>query len=136
MKLHHIGIAVRELEEAVVRYQLLGLKETARSIVEEFRVAVSWLGDEFPKLELIQPLGEGPVQRFLETRGEGLHHVAYAVPDIEAALEDLKSKGIPLVDERPRPGFGGHRVAFLHPREFAGVLVELVEGSVNGSETD
>lgn len=127
MKLHHIGIAVEELEEAVERFGLLGLRETARGIVEEFSVAVSWLGEETPKLELIQPLGEGPIQKFLEKRGEGLHHLAYAVPDIEKALQELKSRGVKLIDEAPRPGFGGHRVAFLHPKGFHGVLLELVE---------
>jgi methylmalonyl-CoA/ethylmalonyl-CoA epimerase len=132
MKLHHIGIAVRELEEAVERFRLLGLKETARGIVEEFQVAVSWLGEEFPKLELIQPLGQGPVQKFLERKGEGLHHLAYAVPDLEAALEELKAGGVQLIDEKPRLGFGGHQVAFLHPKSFGGVLVELVEESVSG----
>ena len=129
MKLHHIGIAVRELEEAVERFRRLGLKETARGIVEEFQVAVSWLGEQPPKLELIQPLGPGPVQKFLEKRGEGLHHLAYAVPDIDKALEELKAGGVQLVDEKPRSGFGGHRVAFLHPKSFGGVLIELVEES-------
>ncbi len=132
MKLHHIGIAVRELEEAVERFRLLGLKETARGIVEEFQVAVSWLGEQSPQLELIQPLGQGPVQKFLEKRGEGLHHLAYAVPDIEHALEKLEASGVQLIDEKPRLGFGGHRVAFLHPKSFGGVLIELVEESVSG----
>ena len=127
MKLHHIGIAVQELEEAVERFRLLGFKETARGIVEEFHVAISWLGEQPPKLELIQPLGQGPVQKFLEKRGEGLHHLACAVPDIEKALEDLKAGGVQLIDEKPRLGFGGHRVAFLHPKSFSGVLIELVE---------
>ncbi len=137
MKLHHIGIAVEELEEAVERFGLLGLRETARGIVEEFQVAVSWLGEEFPKLELIQPLGESPIRKFLEKRGEGLHHLAFAVPDIEKALDQLRAQGARLIDEEPRAGFGGHRVAFVHPKGFHGVLVELVEDrSVNGSQTD
>lgn len=127
MKLHHIGIAVEELEEAVGRFGLLGLRETARGIVPEYRVAVSWLGTGRPKLELIQPLGEGPVRTFLEKRGEGLHHLAFAVPDIEKALGELKAQGVRLIDEEPRAGFGGHRVAFVHPKGFHGVLVELVE---------
>lgn len=127
MKLHHIGIAVEELEEAVERFGLLGLKETARGIVEEYHVAVSWLGEKHPKLELIQPLGDGPIQKFLEKRGEGLHHLAFAVPDIEQALNELKARGVRLIDDKPRAGFGGHRVAFVHPKGFHGVLVELVE---------
>jgi len=127
MKLHHIAIAVRELEEAVARLRALGLREGERGVVEEFKVAVSMIPLGDIKLELLQPLGEGPVQRFLEKRGEGLHHLALAVEDIESALSDLKAKGVRLIDERPRPGFGGHLVAFLHPESFGGVLIELVE---------
>jgi len=131
MKLHHVGIAVRELEEAVERFRLLGFRETARGFVEAFGVAVSWLeskhSSEAPALELLQPLGDGPVRRFLEKRGEGLHHVAFAVSNIENALEELKAQGVPPVDEAPREGFRGHKVAFVHPRGFHGVLVELVE---------
>ena len=137
MKLHHVGIVVRELEEAVERFRLLGFRETARGFAEAFGVAISWLepkgqanaeGVEAPALELLQPLGDGPVRRFLEKRGEGLHHVAFAVPSIESKLEELKAQGVPLVDEAPREGFRGHKVAFVHPRGFHGVLVELVEG--------
>ncbi len=135
MKLHHVGIVVRELEEAVERFRLLGFRETARGFAEAFGVAISWLEPkhspeveaEAPALELLQPLGDGPVRRFLEKRGEGLHHVAFAVPSIESKLKELKAQGVPLVDEAPREGFRGHKVAFVHPRGFHGVLVELVE---------
>lgn len=129
MRLHHVGIAVRDLEQAVERYKLLGLKETERGMAEAFRVAISFLeaDEDAVKVELLEPLGEGPAQRFLDERGEGLHHVAYAVQDIERALGQLRDRGVRLVDEEPRPGFGGHRVAFLHPEGFNGVLVELVE---------
>lgn len=127
MKLAHIAIAVRELEEAVARFRALGLKEGERAVAEEFKVAVSMIPLGNVKLELLQPLGEGPVQKFLERRGEGLHHIAFAVEDIERALADLKAKGVQLIDEHPRVGFGGHRVAFLHPKSFGGVLIELVE---------
>ena len=81
-------------------------------------------------LQLLQPLtAESPVGRFLAKRGEGLHHVAFAVPDIEAALEHLASTGARLVDQEPRIGGGGHRIAFVHPSAFGGTLVELVEGA-------
>ena len=79
------------------------------------------------KLELIQPLGEGGVQKFLEKNGEGLHHIAFAVEDIEKSLSELQDAGFELIDKSPREGFGGHKVAFVHPKEFSGVLVELVE---------
>ncbi|MBI1729357.1 methylmalonyl-CoA epimerase [Candidatus Acetothermia bacterium] len=127
LKLHHVGIVVQELEEAIERYCLLGLKETERGIVEKFDVAVSMIPAGNVKLELMQPLGEGNVQKFLEKRGEGLHHLAFEVKNIEATLAALKSQGVQLIDEVPRPGFGGHRVAFLHPMSFSGLLVELVE---------
>ncbi len=128
MKLHHIGIAIKELEEAVERFRALGLKETERGIVEEFQVAISMIPAGEVKLEFLQPLGEGPIQKFLERRGEGLHHLAFAVEDLDQALSTLKAQGVQLLDEKPRTGFGGHRVAFLHPKSFGGVLIELVEG--------
>ncbi len=79
-------------------------------------------------VQLVQPLGdETPVGVFLSKRGEGLHHVAYAVTDIEAALDHLKAQGARLVDEEPRPGGGGTRIAFVHPADLAGTLIELVE---------
>ena len=128
MKLHHVGIAVQELEEAVNKFKLLGLRETERGIVEQFNVAVSMLSDEGEaKLELLQPLGEGAIQKFLDKRGEGLHHIAYGVRNLQAKLEELKTSGVQLIDEVPREGFGGHKVAFLHPNNFSGILVELVE---------
>jgi methylmalonyl-CoA/ethylmalonyl-CoA epimerase len=127
MKLHHVGIVVQEMEEAIECYRVLGLKETERGIVEKFNVAVSMIPAGDVKLELMQPLGAGNVQKFLEKRGEGLHHLAFEVANIEEALAALKSQGVQLIDEVPRPGFGGHRVAFLHPKSFSGVLVELIE---------
>jgi len=128
LKLHHVGIAVRELEEAIQRYQLMGLKEIERGIVEQFNVAVSMLDSGAgTKLELLQPIGEGAIQKFIEKKGEGLHHIAYGMSDIAAKLSELKEQGVQLIDEEPRVGFGGHKVAFLHPKSFGGVLVELVE---------
>ncbi len=127
MKLHHIGIAVKELEEAGECFRALGLREIERGIMEEFKVAVSIFAAGRVKLEFLQPLGGGPVQKFLEERGEGLHHIAFAIGNLEQALSSLKAQGVKLIDEQPRLGFGGHRVAFLHPKSFGGVLIELVE---------
>ena len=130
MRLHHVGIAVRDLEAARARYALLGYRLAKKGEVPEQEVRVYWLEPEGngPALELLAPTApETPVGRFLEKRGEGIHHLAFATPEIKAALARLKAEGLPLVDETPRAGFGGHRVAFLHPRAFLGVLVELVE---------
>jgi methylmalonyl-CoA/ethylmalonyl-CoA epimerase len=136
MKLHHIGIAVKELEDAVERFRALGLKETERAVVEEFSVAVSMIPAGTVKLEFLQPLGEGPVQRFIEKRGEGLHHIAFAVRDLPGTLASLTARGVELIDEAPRMGFGGGRVAFLHPKSFGGVLVELVEDLSTDNKTE
>ena len=127
--LDHIAIAVRNLDTAIADYERLfdGVplyRETVESQgVEEAMVAV---GSSF--IQLIQPLEpETPVGRFLDRRGEGLHHVAVAVIDIEAALDHFRSEGARLVDEVPRIGGRGARIAFVHPKAFAGTLVELVE---------
>lgn len=127
VKLHHIGIAVRDLDRALEQWKLLGLDEHDRRVVEDFNVEVSMVPVGDVELEYIQPLGEGPIQTFLDDEGEGLHHVALQVNDIEASLHDLKEQGVRLVDETPRPGFRGNRIAFLHPKSLSGVLVELVE---------
>ena len=128
MKLHHVGIAVHDLERALAPYhQMLGLRETERGVVEAFNVTISMVQVGEARLEFLQPLGEGPIKRFLDRHGEGLHHIAFAVSDIEQALADLKRQGVKLIDEVPRSGFGGHRVAFIHPHSFNSVLVELVE---------
>lgn len=123
--LDHVAIATPSLEEALPLFQLL--TRAPCSQVEELPsqgVRVVFVGG----LELLEPLGpDGPVARFLDRRGPGLHHVAYRVPDIEAALQALEAKGMELIDRVPRPGARGHRVAFLHPRSTVGVLWELVE---------
>ena len=130
MRLHHVGLAVRDLEAALSRYRLLGYRLGQKGEVPEQGVRVYWLVAEAGgvALELLSPTGpETPVGRFLEKRGEGVHHLAFATPDLEAALSRLKAAGLPLVDETPRVGFSGHRVAFVHPKAFLGTLVELVE---------
>jgi LAO/AO transport system kinase len=127
MKIHHVGIAVRSLDEAAERFRgLLGLEKGARYELPELGVKVLFLPVGESNLELLEPLGaSSTVASFLEKRGEGMHHVCFEVEDIESALAEFKSKGATLIDEKPRPGAGGHLVAFVHPKSTHGVLVEL-----------
>jgi methylmalonyl-CoA/ethylmalonyl-CoA epimerase len=129
--LDHVAIAVADLDEAIARFGAqYGVEPSRRELVEEQGVeeAMLPLGGSF--LQLLQPLApDTPVGRFLEHRGEGMHHVALAVADIEAALAHLAATGARLIDESPRIGGGGHRIAFVHPKQFAGTLIELVEHS-------
>lgn len=128
MKLDHIGIAVRDIHEALNTYQnALGLP--LRDIVEvaDQKVTVAFLPAGETNLELVQPAGdEGGVARFLQERGEGIHHLCIEVDDIEAAMERLRAHGARLIDKTPRRGAHG-RVAFVHPKSMHGVLLELVE---------
>jgi methylmalonyl-CoA/ethylmalonyl-CoA epimerase len=126
----HIGIAVADLDAAVREYRAaLGTEPIHREVVRDqgveevlFRAGTSFI-------QLVAALGpDTPVGRFLKKRGEGVHHVGYRVADVAAVLDRLRAKGVPLVDEAPRPGSWGTTVAFVHPRGFRGVLVELVEG--------
>ena len=126
--LEHIGIAVSDLEEALALYEeAFGLKAESIVALEERNVRVAFLPLGNTKIELLEPMGEGALSRFLERRGEGLHHIALGVSDIRGSLKTLKERGIRLVDEAPRPGAEGDLVAFLHPRSTRGVLVELCE---------
>ncbi|WP_243030850.1 methylmalonyl-CoA epimerase [Thermus altitudinis] len=129
MRLHHVGIAVEDLEEAKARYGLLGFGVVAEGEVASQGVQVAMLkGQGEALVELLAPMGpETPVGRFLAKRGPGLHHLAFATPRIEEELARLEGEGARLLDPVPRPGFGGHRVAFLHPSFGLGVLWELVE---------
>jgi methylmalonyl-CoA/ethylmalonyl-CoA epimerase len=127
MKLDHIGIAVRDLDEARENYRLLGLQESGRERLADqgVEICIFELGET--RIELLQPLGDGPLNSFLEKRGEGLHHLAIEVADIEGELQRLREAGVRLIDETPRRGFGGSRIAFIHPKSMSGVLTELVE---------
>ncbi len=129
MRLHHVGIAVPDLDAALDDYRALGFRALERGRVQAFNVEVCTLDAGGALLELLAPTGPGAVASFLDKRGSGLHHTAFAVDDIEAALARLKAEGVSLVDESPRLGFGGHRVAFLHPKSAGGVLVELVQAA-------
>ncbi len=123
--LHHIGIAVPSIEQASPVFELMtGAKCSSIEEVPSQRVRVAFVG----VLELLEPTDpESTVARFLGRRGQGLHHLAFAVDDIEAELARLSEEGFELIDEVPRAGAGGHRVAFLHPRSTEGVLTELVQ---------
>ena len=128
-QIDHVGIAVADLKEAVEHYRrTFGIEPTHRERmddqgVEEVLFAV---GESY--VQLLGALGsQTPVGRFLERRGPGVHHVAYRVDSVDGALDDLRANGVPLVDERPRAGSRGTRIAFVHPRGVGGVLVELVE---------
>lgn len=127
MKIHHIGIAVHSLDEAAARFGgLLGLERGERYDLPEWRVSALFLPVGESHLELLEPHGEETtVGKFLARRGEGLHHICFEVDDIESSLREFARQGARLIDDRPRPGAGGHLVAFVHPQSSHGVLVEL-----------
>ena len=125
-KINHIGIAVKDLEASKRFYEeSLGLAVDHEETLGEMKIAFIPIGEV--NVELIQSTTEeGVIAKFIAKRGEGIHHIAYEVDDIDGALERLKDQGIKLVDEKPRPGAHGTRVAFLHPKSTNGVLSELV----------
>lgn len=126
-RVDHIGIAVRDLEKALSFWRdRLGLPIEGVEDVPEMKVRVAKLRVGETRIELLCPLaGEEAVTRFLEKRGEGIHHVCLAVPDADAATAELKGKGVTPVYEAARTGAGGHRVNFLPPKETGGVLIEV-----------
>lgn len=128
LRIDHVGIAVKSLEEAKKVYEALGLTVTDIEEVAEQKVRVAFLPVEGSEIELLETTDpEGPIGKFIEKRGEGIQHIALRVDDIEAALEELKSRGFQLIDQKPRYGAGGARIAFLHPKSTNGVLLELSE---------
>lgn len=128
LRLHHVGIVVADLDQAIADYEILGFSDGERHDIPEqhiiavtFRAGPGWV-------ELIQPTDlEGPIARYMAKRGEGTHHIAYAVDDIAAALERLRQAGVRLIDETPRSGAHGWKIAFIHPESCHGVLTELVQ---------
>ena len=129
MKIDHIGIATRGIEESLGFWRdALGLEVKHTETVEEQGVRVAMLPAGEPRVELLEPTGpDTPVAKFLEKRGPGIHHVAVRVGDIRAALARLKAAGTRLIDAEPRVGAGGCLVAFVHPAASGGVLLELVQ---------
>jgi len=126
---HHVGIAVRDLDAAIEFYgATFGVEFTYRHTAEEQGVeeAMGRVGESW--IQLLRPLGpDTPVGKYIQRRGEGVHHIGYAVADVAAALEQLRSQGIQLIDEHPRTGSMEASIAFLHPRSVGGVLTELVQ---------
>lgn len=123
----HIGIAVADLDAAASFYtDVLGLEPAAPVTADGATIVPVHMGDV--EIELMQPeTPDGPVAKFLAKRGPGIHHICYRVPDLERALEECRNRGYQLVDETPRAGAGGRRVAFVHPRATGGILLELTD---------
>jgi methylmalonyl-CoA/ethylmalonyl-CoA epimerase len=129
----HLGIAVKSLAQAKKFYETLGLEITDEEVVEgeKVKVAMIPLGDS--RIELLEPTGpDSTVARFLEKRGEGLHHVALHVPDLSHAVEELKASGARLISDEIKVGAGGHLYIFVHPSSTGGVLLELVQEAPAG----
>jgi methylmalonyl-CoA/ethylmalonyl-CoA epimerase len=127
-QLHHVAVVVADLDEAVARYGALGFGDAERFNLPEQAVEVATFPAGAGWVELIHPTDPaGPIARYLAKRGEGLHHVAYAVPDLERALRELAANGVRLIDSAPRTGAHGWRIAFIHPESCGGVLTELVQ---------
>ena len=128
--IHHVGVAVEDLDAAVATYErLFGGRLEQRERVEDQGVEAASLRLGDSRVELLAALGDDtPVGRFLAKRGEGMHHIAYEVADVEAALAHLSRQGVELIDEHPRHGMFGLEVAFVHPESVHGVLSEVVAG--------
>ena len=129
MKIHHIGLAVRSLEESLAFYRdALGLKVTTTEEVPSEGVRVAFLPAGEPRIELLEAIGaDSPIARFVAKRGEGIHHLCFQVADIEATVGRLRSRGTEIIEPAIRTGAGGSRIAFIHPRSANGVLIELKE---------
>jgi methylmalonyl-CoA/ethylmalonyl-CoA epimerase len=127
--IEHIGIAVNSLSDAIAYYeQLLGTKCYAIEEVADQKVRTAFFKIGQTKIELLESTDpEGPVGKFIDKKGEGIHHIAFAVNGLEDSLEEIKEKGIRLIDEKPRKGAEGLHIAFLHPKSTFGVLTELCE---------
>ena len=126
LKIDHIGIAVKNLAESTRLYEMLGIQSTGSEVVAEQKVKVSFFPVGDSEIELLESTSpEGPIARYIEKNGEGIQHLALRVDNIEVALEELKAKGIRLIDEKPRYGAGGAKIAFVHPKSTGGILLEL-----------
>jgi methylmalonyl-CoA/ethylmalonyl-CoA epimerase len=127
--IEHIGIAVKNIEESIKYYEnILGLKCYALEEVKDQKVKTAFFMVGQTKIELLESTDpEGPIGKFVEKKGEGIHHLAFAVKGIENALSEMESKGVQLIDKLPRKGAEGLDIAFLHPKSTAGILTELCE---------
>ncbi|MCX8031349.1 MAG: methylmalonyl-CoA epimerase [Thermodesulfovibrionales bacterium] len=129
LKVDHIGVAVKNSDEGIKFFSnLLGLKFEGQEVVAEQKVKTTFLPVGDTEVELLEATeSDSPVAKFIEKRGEGIHHIAFVVDDIEAALKELQDAGIGLIDTKPRIGAGNKKIAFLHPKHTFGILVELCE---------
>ncbi len=129
LKIDHLGIAVNSIEDGKNFWSgMLGLEFEGAETVEEQKVTTAFFPVGESEVELLESTApDGPVAKYIEKRGQGIQHVAFRVENIEEALEELKAKGVKLIDETPRKGAGGAKIAFLHPKATNGVLVELCE---------
>jgi methylmalonyl-CoA/ethylmalonyl-CoA epimerase len=129
LKIDHLGIAVNSIEEAKkLFHDILGLTFEGTETVQEQKVTTAFFPVGDSEVELLESTApDGPIAKYLEKRGEGIQHIAFRVDNLEEALAELKNKGIRLIDERPRKGAGGAKIAFLHPKSTHGVLIELSE---------
>lgn len=127
--IHHVAIAVEDLDASIAAFaEKYNLDVLTREVIQEQGVEEAMIALGGSHIQLIQPLDAmSPVGRFLSRNGEGMHHIAFAVVNIEEALNHLKTIGVELIDESPRIGGGGHKIAFVHPKDLAGTLFELVE---------
>jgi methylmalonyl-CoA/ethylmalonyl-CoA epimerase len=127
--IEHVGIAVNNLNEAIPYYEnILGLKCYSIEEVKDQKVKTAFFKIGQTKLELLESTSsDGPIAKFIEKRGQGIHHIAFAVDAIENALDEIKEKGVQLIDQQPRKGAEGLDIAFLHPKSTFGVLTELCE---------
>jgi len=129
LKIDHIGIAAKTIDQVAPFWNaILGLPIEGRETVEEQKSTTAFLPVGESEIEILESTApDGPIAKFIESRGEGIHHVSLRVDNIERALKELKEKGIRLIDEKPREGAGGGKIAFIHPKSTNGVLVELSE---------
>ena len=129
LKIDHLGIAVNSIGEAKkLFHDILGLKFEGTETVQEQKVTTAFFPVGDSEVELLESTApDGPIAKYLEKRGEGIQHIAFRVDNLEEALAELKDKGIRLIDEKPRHGAGGAKIAFLHPKSTHGVLIELSE---------
>lgn len=128
IRIDHIGIAVKSIEEASKLYTDLGLAIEGTETVESQKVKVAFIPVDQSRIELLEStVPDGNVAKFIEAKGEGIHHLAIKVDDVAKALEELSAKGYALIDKIPRQGAGGHKIAFVHPKSTRGVLLELSE---------
>lgn len=127
-KIHHVGVAVKDMNAAIALYEKMGARLLARETARDGSADLAMLDLGGDLIEPISPLKDDTkLAKFIRERGEGLHHVAFDVKNIDGVLADLKARGFELIDEKSRPGFGGHLIAFIQPKSSMGTLWELVE---------